>query len=370
MKAIGIIMAGGNSERLKGLCSLRAISAMPVASSFRAIDFSLSNMSNSNIKKVAVIAQYNSRSLQDHLSSAKWWDLGRKQGGLFIFTPFLSNENNFWFRGTADSIYQNISFLKRSNEPYVIIASGDAIYKMDFHEVLNAHIEKAADITIICKDLANTGKDIRDFGVMELDDDGRLQSFEEKPIEPKTTIASLGMYVIKRSLLIKLLEETVPNGRYDFVKDIIIRNSKDLDVYGYKYDGYWTTLNSVNAYMEANMDFLKPELRQMLTTQPYIDTKPKDEPPAKYNVSADVKDALIASGSIIDGSVNHSILFRKVFVGAESTVDNSIIMESTYIGKGCTIKNAIIDKEVVISDGKSVIGEPDNPVVISKGAIV
>jgi glucose-1-phosphate adenylyltransferase len=236
--------------------------------------------------------------------------------------------------------------------------------------VLNAHIEKAADITIVCKDLANSNKDIRDFGVMELDDDGRLLHFEEKPVEPRSSIASLGMYVIKRSLLIKLLEDAVPNGRYDFVKDIIIRNSVDLDVYGYKYDGYWTTLNSVNAYMEANMDFLKPELRELLITQPYIDTKPKDEPPAKYNVSAEVRDALVASGCIIDGSVEHSILFRKVFVGVGSVVENSVIMESTYIGKGCTIKNAIIDKEVVISDGKSVIGEPDNPVVISKGEIV
>jgi glucose-1-phosphate adenylyltransferase len=370
MRAIGIIMAGGNSERLKGLCTLRAISAMPVASSFRAIDFSLSNMSNSNIKKVAVITQYNSRSLHDHLSSAKWWDLGRKQGGLFIFSPFLSNDNSFWFRGTADSIYQNINFLKRSNEPYVIIASGDAIYKMDFHDVLNAHIEKGADITIVCKDLAGSDKDIRDFGVLELDNDGKLLHFEEKPVEPKSTIASLGIYVIKRSLLIKLLEDAIPNGRYDLVKDIIIRHRMELDVYGYQYDGYWTTLNSVNAYMQANMDFLKPELRAMLTTQPYIDTKPKDEPPAKYNASAEVKDALVASGCIIDGSINHSILFRKVFVGSDSVVDNSIVMEASYIGKGCTIKNAIIDKEVVISDGKSVIGEPDNPIVIPKGEIV
>lgn len=370
MKAIGIIMAGGNSERLKNLCTLRAISAMPVASSFRAIDFSLSNMSNSNIKKVAVITQYNSRSLHDHLSSAKWWDLDRKQGGLFIFTPFLSNDNSFWFRGTADSIYQNISFLKRSNETYVIIASGDAIYKMDFHDVLNYHIKKDADITVVCKDLANTDKDVRDFGVMELDENDRLTHFEEKPVEPKSTIASLGMYVIKRSLLISLLEDAIPNGRYDLVRDIIIRNSNNLKVYGYKYDGYWTTLNSINAYMQANMDFLKPEVMDMLITRPYIETKPKDEPPAKYNSDAEVKNSLIASGSIIDGSVNNSVLFRRVFIGDGSCVDNSIIMESSYIGKGCTIKNAIIDKEVVVSDGKNIIGEPGNPVVITKGEIV
>lgn len=370
MRAIGIIMAGGNSERLRNLCSLRAISAMPVAGSYRAIDFSLSNMSNSNIKKVAVITQYNSRSLHDHLSSAKWWDLGRKQGGLFIFTPFLSNDNSFWFRGTADSIYQNISFLRRSNEPYVIIASGDAIYKLDFHDVLNAHIEKSADITIVCKDLSSTSKDPRDFGIMELDEDGRLTHFEEKPVEPKSSIASLGMYVIKRSLLIKLLEDAIPNGRYDLVKDIIVRNTKELNIYGYKFDGYWTTLNSINAYMEANMDFLKCDVRSMLTTQPYIETKPKDEPPAKYNASADVKNALVASGTIIDGKVTNSILFRKVFVGEGTSVDNSIIMESSYIGKGCTIKHAIIDKEVVVSEGKEIIGTPDEPIVISKGEIV
>jgi glucose-1-phosphate adenylyltransferase len=370
MNAIGIIMAGGNSERLKSLCALRAISAMPVAGSFRAIDFSLSNMSNSNINKVAVITQYNSRSLNDHLSSAKWWNLGSKQGGLFLFTPFLSNDNSFWFRGTADSIYQNISFLKRSHESYVIIASGDAIYKMDFHDALNAHIEKNADITVICKDFAGTDKDVRNFGIMELDDDLRLTHLEEKPVEPKSSIASLGIYIIKRNLLIDLLEDAIPNGRYDLVKDIIIRNTKELNIYGYKYDGYWTTLNSVKAYLDANMDFLKPEMRNLLTTQPYIQTKPKDEPPAKYNSSANVTGSLVASGTIIDGSVNNSVLYRKVFVGADSTVEDSIIMEASYIGKGCTIKNAIIDKEVVVSDGKTLIGEPDNPVVVAKGEVI
>lgn len=370
MKAIGIIMAGGNSERLKALCNTRAISAMPVASTFRTIDFSLSNMSNSSINKVAVITQYNSRSLHDHLSSAKWWDLGRKQGGLFIFTPFLSNENSFWFRGTSDSIYQNISFLKRSNEPYVIIASGDAIYKMDFQDILQYHEDKGADITIVCKDLAGTNKDVRDFGVMDLDEDMRMVDFEEKPVEPTSTIASLGIYVIQRSLLIKLLEETVPEGRHDLVKDIIVRYRKQLKMYGYMFDGYWNTLNSVKAYMDTNMDFLRKDVRDMLTTSPYINTKPKDEPPVKYNAGADVKDALVGSGSIINGRVEHSVLFRKVFVGGDTEVKNSIIMESSYIGKNCIIENAIIDKEVVVSDGKQIIGEPDSPVVVPKGSIV
>lgn len=228
MKAIGIILAGGNSERLKTLCKVRAIAAMPVAASYRAIDFTLSNMSNSAINKVAVITQYNSRSLQDHLSSAKWWDLDRKEGGLYIFTPFLTSENNFWFRGIADSIYQNISFLKRSHEPYVVIVSGDAVYKMDYQKLLDYHIEKGADVTIVTKNVAGSSKDPHDYGVMTFDDDMKLTSFEEKPIEPKSDNISLGIYVISRPLLIKLLETAIPKGYYDFVKDIILRNKSSL----------------------------------------------------------------------------------------------------------------------------------------------
>lgn len=371
MKAIGIILAGGNSDRLKELCSVRAVSAMPVGSSYRAIDFSLSNMSNSNINKVAVITQYNSRSLHDHLSSSKWWDLGRKQGGLFIFTPFLSNDNSFWFRGTADSIYQNLNFLKRSNETYVVIASGDAIYKMDYHDVLNYHIAKKSDITIVCKDMTGTTKDVHDFGIMEFDEDMRMTDFEEKPVEPQSNIASLGIYVIQRTLLIKLLETIIPEARYDLVKDIIIRYRKKLNIYGYKYDGYWNTLNNIQSYMEVNMDFLNRDIRNMfINERPYIETKPKDEPPAKYNIGADVKDALVGSGSILNGHVSHSVLFRKVFTGENSSIKNSIVMEGSYIGNNCIVENAIIDKEVVMSDGKQIIGEKDNPVIISKGSVL
>lgn len=370
MKAIGIILAGGNSERLKSLCKVRAISAMPVAGSYRAIDFTLSNMSNSNIRKVAVITQYNSRSLHDHLSSAKWWDLDRKQGGLYIFTPFLSDDNSFWYRGIADSIYQNIDFLKRSHEPYVVIASGDAIYKMDYQKLIEYHVKQGADITIVTKDVTGTTKDPHDFGVMEFDNEMRLTSFEEKPIEPKSNRISLGIYVIQRSLLIKLLESAISNGQYDFVKDIILRNRKELNVFGYEYDGYWNTLNSVRAYMETNMDFLKKEVRDILTDEPYILTKPSDDPPAKYNIGSDVKNSLVGTGTILNGKVCNSVLFRKVVVGEGASVSDSIIMKGSCIGKNCVIQHAIIDKEVIISDGKQLIGTPDNPIVIAKGEVI
>lgn len=370
MKAVGIILAGGSSAKLRELCAVRAVPAMPVGSSYRAIDFTLSNMSNSNINKVAVITQYNSRSLHDHLSSSKWWNMGTKQGGLFIFTPFLSNENNSWFRGTADSIYQNINFLKRSNEPYVIIASGDAVYKMDFHDVLNYHIEKEADITVVCKDLSGTKMDPHDFGILECDEDMRMLEFEEKPMEPQSSVASLGIYVMQRTFLIKILETVISEGRYDIVRDIIMRYRKKLKIYGYMFEDYWNTLNGVKAYLDVNMDFLKKEVRDIFVKKrPFIETKPKDEPPAKYNTGAEVKNSLIGSGSILNGYVTNSVLFRKVFTGEGSTIKNSVIMESSYVGKGCIVENAVIDKEVVISDGKQVIGTPEEPIVISKGTV-
>ena len=153
MRALGIILAGGNNNRMRELSNRRAIAAMPVAGSYRSIDFALSNMTNSHIAKVAVLTQYNARSLNEHLSSSKWWNFGRKQGGLFVFTPTITPDNSFWYQGTADAIYQNLDFLKRSHEPYVVIASGDCVYKLDYNKVLEYHIAKRADVTIVCKDV-------------------------------------------------------------------------------------------------------------------------------------------------------------------------------------------------------------------------
>jgi len=371
MKAVGIILAGGKNERLGDLTALRASSAMPVGGSYRAVDFPLSNMSNYGIGKVAVLTQYNSRSLHDHLSSSKWWDFGRKHGGLFVFTPFLSDGNSSWFRGTADSIYQNLTFLKRSNEQYVVISSGEAIYKMDYNDVIKYHAQKDADITIVYQNLENRDFDIHDFGVMELDDDERMIDFEEKPVEPLSENASLGIYVISRTLLIKLLETILPESRYDLVKDIITRYRKKLKIYGYEFNGYWSVINTINAYYNLNMDFLKKDVRDLfLREPPYIETKPKDEPPAKFNFGANVRDSLVGSGSILNGYVSHSVLFRRVIAGENSSIRDSIIMEGSYIGNNCVIENAILDKEVIVSDGKVLRGEPGEPLIIGKSAVV
>ena len=222
MRALGIILAGGNSGRMQELSNKRAIAAMPVGGSYRAIDFALSNMSNSHVQRVAVLTQYNSRSLNEHLSSSKWWDFGRKQGGLFVFPPTITNDNGFWYRGTADAIAQNLTFLRNSHEPYVVIASGDGVYKLDYNKVLEYHIEKKADITIVTTDVYNADELDR-FGIVETAEDGRVLDLQEKPVIPLGSTISAGIYVIRRRQLIELMEEAIKEERFDFVKDILIR---------------------------------------------------------------------------------------------------------------------------------------------------
>ena len=367
MKAVGIILAGGSSNRLKELTKKRAAAAMPIAGSYRAIDFALSNMSNSRISKVAVLTQYNSRSLNEHLSSAKWWDFGRKQGGLYVFTPTITAENSFWFRGTADAIYQNLEFLRKCHEPYVVITSGDAVYKMDYNDVIEYHVAKKADITVVCKELKE-GEDARRFGTLKMDEDMRIQEFEEKPMFARSNIISTGIYVIRRRLLMDLIEQCVEDERYDFVKDILIRYKNLKKIYAYKMDAYWSNIATVDSYYKTNMDFLERDIRNYFFREyPEILTKVSDLPPAKYHPGANVKNSLVASGSIINGTVENSILFKKVFVGNNCVIKNSIILNDVYLGDNTYIENCIIESRDTIRANTRHVGEGGIKVVLEKG---
>lgn len=367
MKAVGIILAGGSSNRLKELTKKRAAAAMPIAGSYRAIDFALSNMSNSRISKVAVLTQYNSRSLNEHLSSAKWWDFGRKQGGLYVFTPTITAENSFWFRGTADAIYQNLDFLRKCHEPYVVITSGDAVYKMDYNDVIEYHVAKKADITVVCKELKE-GEDARRFGTLKMDEDMRIHEFEEKPMFARSNIISTGIYVIRRRLLIDLVEQCVEDERYDFVKDILIRYKNLKKIYAYKMDAYWSNIATVDSYYKTNMDFLKGDIRNYFFREyPEILSKVSDLPPAKYHPGANVKNSLVASGSIVNGTVENSILFKKVFVGNNCVIKNSIILNDVYLGDNTYIENCIIESRDTIRANTRHVGEGGIKVVLEKG---
>lgn len=357
MRAIGIVLAGGNSSRMRELSNKRAIAAMPVAGSFRGIDFALSNMSNSRVQKVAVLTQYNSRSLNEHLSSSKWWDFGRKQGGLYVFTPTITVENGFWYRGTADAIYQNLGFLRNSHEPYVVIASGDGVYKLDYNKVLEYHIAKKADITVVCKRLPEN-EDTSRFGVVQVDDDNRITDFEEKPFETKSNMISAGIYVIRRRQLIELIEKSAVEERHDFVGDILIRYKNLKKIYAYEHDSYWSNIASVESYYKTNMDFLNKDIRDYFFRQyPDVYSKIDDLPPAKYNVGATVKNSMVSSGCIINGQVENSVLFKKVYVGNNCVIKNSIILNDVHIGDNTYIENCIVESRDTIRANTTHIGQ-------------
>ena len=365
MRAIGIILAGGNSSRMGELSAKRAVAAMPIVGSYRAIDFTLSNMTNSHIQKVAVYTQYNTRSLNEHLNSSKWWDFGRKQGGLYLFTPTITATNSYWYKGTADALYQNISFLKSAHEPYVVIASGDAVYKLDYNKVLEEHIATGADITVVCKDIQPGEDDINRFGVVKLADDNRVISFEEKPIVAETNTASIGVYVVRRRQLIELLEACAAEGRSDFVNDILVRYKNVKKIYAYKLDSYWRNIGTIDSYFKTNMDFLKKDIRDYFFRQhPDVYSKVEDLPPAKYNGDAAVSNSLIASGSIINGTVEDSVLFKKVYIGNNCVIKNSIILNDVHIGDNCYIENCIVESRDTLRANTVHTGDPNEIKVI------
>ena len=368
MKAIGIILAGGNNKRIGRLSDKRAISALPIAGSYRAIDFALSNMSNSKISRVAVFPQFNARSLNEHLSSSKWWDFGRKQGGLYVFTPTVTKDNNFWYQGTADALYQNIDFLKKSHEPYVIIAAGDCVYKMDYGKALDAHIAKNADITVVYTSMEDTEEDLTRFGLLKLDEDERITEFEEKPLVASSNNISIGVYIIRRRHLIEILERCAREDRHDFVKDVLVRYVGVRKIFGYKLESYWRNGATVESYDRTNMDFLKKEVRDYFFKEhPDIYSKVDDLPPAKYNPGAEISNSIVSSGCIINGRVENSVIFKDVYIGNNCTIRNSIILNDVYIGDDSYIENCIVESRDTLRPGTNYIGKDDEVrIVIEK----
>ena len=323
-------------------------------------------MSNSHIQKVAVLTQYNARSLNEHLNSSKWWDFGRKQGGLEVRTPVVTASNSNWYRGTADAIYQNLNFLKNSHEPYVVIASGDCVYKMDFGKVLEFHIDKKADITVVCKEM-DPDVNVERYGTLRLNDEQVIEEFEEKPIQARSHMISCGIYVIRRRLLIELIEKCAEEGNYDFVRDILVRYKGVKRIVGYQMTDYWRNIASVDDYFNTNMEFLKPEVRDYFFKQyPDIYSQVDDLPPAKYNMGANVKNSLVTSGCIINGVVENSVIFKKSYIGNNCVIKNSIILNDVYIGDNSYIENCIVESHGTIKADSRYVGENGIEIVLEK----
>lgn len=280
--------------------------------------------------------------------------------------PVVTASNSNWYRGTADAIYQNLNFLKNSHEPYVVIASGDCVYKMDFGKVLEFHIDKKADITVVCKEM-DPDVSVERYGTLRLNEDQVIEEFEEKPIQARSHMISCGIYVIRRRLLIELIEKCAEEGNYDFVRDILVRYKGVKRIVGYQMKDYWRNIASVEDYYGTNMEFLKPEVRNYFFKQyPDIYSKVDDLPPAKYNVGANVKNSLVTSGCIINGVVENSVIFKKSYIGNNCVIKNSIILNDVYVGDNSYIENCIVESHGTIKADSRYVGENEIMIVLEK----
>lgn len=263
-------------------------------------------------------------------------------------------------------MYQNIDFLKKRHEPYVIITGGDCVYKLDYNKVLDYHIEKKADITVVCKDMPE-GTDISRFGVIRMNEESRITEFEEKPMVSSSNTISTGIYIIRRRQLIEMLERSGQEDRWDFVTDILIRYKNMKRIYGYKMEDYWSNIATVDSYYNTNMDFLKPEVRDYFFREtPHIYSKVDDYPPAKYNAGSDVKNSLISSGCIINSKIENSVLFKNVFVGKNCVIKNSIILNDVYIGDNTHIENCIVESRGTLKANTYYCGDDGVKVVLER----
>ena len=369
---IAMILAGGQGTRLGVLTKQTAKPAVPFGGKYRIIDFALSNCANSGIKNIGVVTQYQPLELNEHIGKGAAWGLTSRSGGATILQPYSSSDGEKWFKGTANAIYQNISYIDSLDPKYVLILSGDHIYKMDYAAMLEDHIKNKASLTVGV--IPVPMKEASRFGIMNTDQNSRIIEFEEKPAQPKSNLASMGIYIFNWETLRRYLVEDQAKNREmeDFGKNVIpayLSNAENC--FAYSFEGYWKDVGTIESLWEANMEFLDPEHPLNISEDTWrIYTSNPVTPPQFLTEEAQIKHSLVVDGCYIAGQVDNSLLSRDVKVGPNSQVDHSVVMSSATIGKGCRVEYAIIGEQAVIADGASVIGTPDQIATVGYAEVV
>ncbi|MFD2408889.1 glucose-1-phosphate adenylyltransferase [Paenibacillus rhizoplanae] len=359
---VAMLLAGGQGKRLKSLTKSIAKPAVYFGGTYRIIDFPLSNCSNSGIDTVGVLTQYEPLVLHSYIGVGSDWDLNRKDGGVFVLPPHERENGSSWYRGTADAIYRNLKFVDQFDPEHVLILSGDHIYKMDYHAMLQYHKSKNADCTISVIDVPL--EEASRFGILNTEDDLKIYEFDEKPAQPKSTLASMGVYIFKWDVLRKHLLEDGENAgsSHDFGKDIIpMMLGEGQSLYAYPFEGYWRDVGTVDSLWEANMDLLSdtPPLN-LNDTGWRIFTRNPNQPAQYVAPGAKVSSCIINEGCIVHGEVRHSVLFYGVEVGEGSVITDSVIMPKVKIGKNVRIHKAIISQNTVIEDNMEIGADREN----------
>ena len=370
--AFGLIVSGERTTRLKDLTLSRSTAAVPFGGRYRAIDFILSDMVNAGITSVGLVTEKNYHSLMDHLGSGKEWDLHRKRDGLFILPPFMTKDNAGVFRGAVDALRSVMGYVRRTQEEYVILSWPRAVMNVDLVPMMEQHMATGADITILYAEDGSLqpeeqSQDLR----LILDEKGRVKEMELDAYRPRSVNRSADVMILKKELLEYLVEEAFARGEYDFHRDILLKKYRTLNIMGYKFEGFLARLESIEAYFAANMALLNPDVQADLFNPRHpIYTKVKDEVSARYSVSAQVKNTLVADGCVIEGQVENSILFRGVHVKPGARIFNSIVMQGAEVGENVLLDHVILDKGVKILPGRTLQGYDSFPIVIRKNQTV
>ncbi len=364
---MGIIFSNLHEDLISELTDRRTMGAVPFGGRYRLIDFPLSNMVNSGINKICVLTKSNYQSLTDHLGTGKSWDLSKKRGGLFILPPF-SNTSEYSNRMTT--LNSIMPFLKNSTEEYVVISDCDAICNIDYQKIFNKHIENNADITLVYKRGQLPSK-IHDPVVFSFDSKGRIVDVLIDPSISGTCSFYMNIMLIKRELLMELVNKCVSKNILNFKRDIIQAEYKSLNIYGYEFEGFSPVITSMSNYFSANMELMKSEIRDdLFKGDRPIYTKERDDMPTKYGLGSKVQNSLIANGCNIEGEVENCVLFKGVHIGKNTKVSNCVIMQDTKIGENSSLSYVIVDKDVIIRDERTLMGYLSYPVYISKESIV
>ncbi len=371
-ECLGMILAGGQGSRLKALTKTVAKPAVPFGGKYRIIDFPLSNCVNSGITKVGVLTQYKPFELHNYLGAGSAWDLDRIGGGVFILPPYAREKGADWYSGTADAIYQNLNFIDLNDPDYVLILSGDHIYTMDYSWMLESHKANNADVTIGVFEVPL--EEAPRFGIMVTDKEtGRITEFQEKPKEPKSTLASMGIYIFSKPFLKKYLEEdgVNENSTHDFGNDLIPKMLADgARLFSYAFDGYWKDVGTIESLWQANMDLLQDQPPFELNGDWKVYSSNPSMPPHFIGPDGGAKQSMIAEGAQILGTVEHSVIFGGVKIGKGAKVTNSVVFPFTKIEDGAVVDHAILAQDVTIKANAKVEGKEGEISVIAEGETV
>lgn len=352
MRIVAMIMAGGEGTRLSVLSEKRAKPSVPFAGKFRIIDFTLSNCVNSGIFDVAVLTQYRPHSLNAHIGNGKPWDLDRNRGGVELLQPYQGRDDQSWYKGTADAVYQNLNYIRQQRADVVVVLSGDHIYKMDYSAMVAYHQRHHADVTVAVMHVSVEQTDR--FGIMTADESMRIVEFTEKPkSKDKGTLANMGVYVFSTDMLFQRLEEgSDADPRDDFGKHVIPSMINRDRVMAYPFEGYWVDVGTIDSYWETSMDLLNPENSLNLFDPDWvIHTRSEERSPANVGPQARISQGMICNGCIVRGHVENSVLSPGVYISPGATVRDSVVMNDAWIGPGAVLDKVIVDKNVVVGSG-------------------